>query len=365
MKNIVIFRTSVLALLVTLCTTAAYARNPSLCPVSGKPLPTAAQRQFTVPARLLPCFLTPAEVAAIYSAIGHDVQMTVTDPAFESGELNPDGSLRPPLTVAQTVALAKLHTVLNEDMHAGAVIRKFIQNSDVGGFLYGRTVIGSPTAPVVVTTNTVRGFVGLERNTQGLDAGETIGALGLDFETTATGQFTDASSLPLRRQVSQEVRLHGLHSIRHFMSAQGASDAQIPLARDLNDYVQAHDPTLDNRSFEMNRQGQANPYTGLGMSDDISLLTLDPTDAPDAIYPLHVNEEEVMTVPTPLARGDVLLRRSLDGRETLIARYVKVRLANGTVTNGWFLSPRLSAADRAYYVGLIQQAAARVTAAGG
>ncbi|MBW8875910.1 MAG: hypothetical protein JF614_13170 [Acidobacteria bacterium] len=365
MKTAALVRTFILSLFVLLSIPAAYAGNPNLCPVSGKPLPTAAQRQFTVPAKLLPCFLTSAELAALYNSIGHDAQTTVTDPAFESGELNPDGSLRPPLTAGQTAALAKMHAVLDDDMHAGAVIRKFIPNSDVGGFLYGRTVVGSPSAPVVVTTNTVRGFVGLERNTQGLDAGETIGALGLDFETTATGQFTDANSLPFRRQVSQEVRLHGLHSIRHAMSAQGATDAKIPLARDLNDYVHAHDSTLDNRSFEMNRQGQANPYTGLGMSDDIGLLTLETTDAEDAIYPLHVNEEDVMTVPTPLARGDVLLRRSLDGRETLIARYVKVTLPNGTVTNGWFLSPRLSAADRAYYGGLIQQAAARVTAAGG
>jgi hypothetical protein len=355
-------RTFVLAFLITLSTAAAYAAS---CPVSGKPQPTAAQRQFIVPAKLLTCFLTPAEIAAIRSSIGHDAQTTVTDPAFESGELNPDGSVRPPLTADQTAALAKMHAVLDDDMHEGTVLRKFIPNSDVGGFLYGRTVIGSATAPVVVSTNTVRGFVGLERNTQGLDGGETIGALGLDFETGATGQFTDASPLPFRRQVSQEVRLHGLHSIRHRMSAQGAIDARIPLARDLNDYVQDHDPTLDNRSFEMNRQGQTNPYTGLGMSDDIGLLTLDDTDDEDAIYPLHINEEDVMTVPTPLARGDVILRRSLDGHETLIARYVRATRPDGTVANVWFLSPRLSAADRAYYRGLVQQAAARVAAAGG
>jgi hypothetical protein len=364
MKNAASLRTIALALLVALSASAAQARNPGLCPVSGKPLPSAEERQFTIPARLLPCFLTSAEIAAIYNSIGHDAQTTVTDPQFESGELNPDGSLRPPLTADQTAALARMHTVLDEDMHAGAVIRKFVASSDVGGYLYGRTVIGPPSAPVVVATNTVRGFVGLERNTQGLDAGETIGALGLDYETTTTGQFTDASPLPFRRQVSQEVRRHGLHSLRHHMSAQGAMDAEIPLARDLEDYVQAHDPSLDGRSFEMDRQGQDNPYTGLGMSDDIGLLTLDETDG-DAIYPLHVNEEDVMTVPTPLARGDVLLRRSLDGEETPVARYVKLTRPDGTAMNGWVLSPRLSAADRAYYRGLIEQAAARVAAAGG
>src|SRR5436305_3463671 len=150
MKNAVTLRTIALALLVALSATAAQARNPGLCPVSGKPLPSAEERQFTVPARLLPCFLTPVEIAAIYNSIGHDAQTTVTDPQFESGELNPDGSLRPPLTADQTAALARMHTVLDEDMHAGAVIRKFVANSDVGGYLYGRTVIVSPSAPVVV-----------------------------------------------------------------------------------------------------------------------------------------------------------------------------------------------------------------------
>ncbi|HEY2295435.1 MAG TPA: hypothetical protein VGM86_32430 [Thermoanaerobaculia bacterium] len=44
-----------LILFVALSTSAAYAGNLALCPVSGKPLPTAEQRQFTVPAKLLPC----------------------------------------------------------------------------------------------------------------------------------------------------------------------------------------------------------------------------------------------------------------------------------------------------------------------
>lgn len=252
MKNIAVARASLLFLLLALATTAAHAQR---CPVSGRPLPTSAQRQFIIPAKLLTCFMTPAEIAAVRGSIGHDAQTTVTDPAFESGQLNPDGSLRPPLSAVQTAALAKMHSILDDDMRAGAVIRKYVQNSDIGGILYGRTVIGSADAPTVVNTNTVRGFVGLERNTQGLGAGRTIGALGLDYETTATGQFTDASNLPFRRQVSQEVRLHGLHSIRHVMSAQGAEDAKIPLAKDLNDTLQANDPTLHDRSFEMNRQG--------------------------------------------------------------------------------------------------------------
>jgi len=345
------------------CTTATYGAGH--CPVSHRPLPSAVQRQFLPPVKIMECFMTAEEIATVRSAVGHDAQVTATDPKFDSGELNPDGTMRPPLTAGQFSALIKMHSILDQDMRSGAVIRKYIQNSDIGGFLYGRTVIGSPSAPVVVTTNTVRGFVGLERNTQGLDAGETVGALGLDFETTPTGQFTDATADPLLRQVSLEVRTHGLHSIRHFMAAQGASDAKIPLGKDLNDTVQATTPSLLNRSFEMNRQGQINPYTALGISHNLFLLTLDPSDPPTATYPLHLNEEDVMTVPTSLAVGDVLLRRTTTGQETLIAKYIRGHNADGTVTNRWFLSQRLSAADKAYYRGLIQQAAAQVAAAGG
>ena len=258
-----------------------------------------------------------------------------------------------------------MHSILDEDMRAGATLRKFVQNSDVGGFLYGRTVIGSPSSPLVVTTNTVRGFVGLERNTQGLDAGETVAALGLDYETAAAGQFTDASPIPLHRQLALEVIQHGLHSIRHHMSEQGAADAKIPLARDLNDAVGATTPSLDDRAFEMNRQGQTNPYTGLGISDNIGMLTQDPNDPPATTYPLHLNEEDVMTVPTPLAGGDQIFRRALDGRDTLIARYLRFTKPDGTHAFHWVLSPHLSNVDKAYYQGLIQQAAANVQAAGG
>jgi hypothetical protein len=246
-------------------------------------------------------------------------------------------------------------------MRAGAILRKFVVNSDVGGILYGRTVLGSGA---VVTTNTVRGFVGLERNTEGLGAGETIGALGLDYETTPLGQFTDASEIPLRREVALEVLGNGLHSIRHIMSAQAAQDAKIPLAKDLNDTIAGSTPSLAGRSFEMNRQGQANPYTGLGISNDIGLLTLKAHDG-DETYRLHLNEEDVMTIPTPLAMGDVLFRRRADGAETVVARYVSVANADGTVSNRWVLSRTLSRPLAAYYGGLLQQAAERVAAAGG
>jgi hypothetical protein len=357
-----------LALLVVCSTTASYAREGAatgFCPASPRPLPSAEERQHLAPERLLRCFLTAHEIAVVRSARYHDAQTTVTDPQFASGELNPDGSLRPPVTFDQLTELARMHAILDADMHAGAILRKFIANSDVGGFLYGRTVIGSPGSPIVVSTNTVRGFVGLERNTQGLDAGATVGALGLDYETTVTGQFTDASSIPLKRQLAAEIVQHGLHSIRHHMSAQGAADAKIPLAGDLEDFVGNTTPSLDGRSFEMNRQGEDNPYTGLGISDNIGLLTQDPEDPPGATYPLHLNEEDVMTVPTPLAAGDQIFRRAPNGVETVIARYARFTQDDGTPGLHWVLAAHLSAADRAYYRGLIAAAAARVHAAGG
>lgn len=357
-------RLTVLTLLLALCASASFAANPGQCPAVHRPIPSADARQHMEPLQVLRCFMSLAEIDLVRSSIGHDAQTTVSDPQFDSGELDPDGSPRPPLSGEQIAALIKMHQILDQDMRAGAIIRKFIPNSDIGGFLFGRTVIGSPSAPQVVTTNTVRGFVGLERNTQVLSAGEAIAALGLDYETTPLGQFTDAGPIQYRREVSLEILAHGLHSIRHVMAAQGAIDARIPLARDLRDAATAADTRFSSRSFEMNRQGQSNPYTGLGMSDDIGLLTLKVNDG-DAGYRFRLNEEDVMTVPTPLAVGDELLRRKADGTERVIARYRAVTNPDGTVTNRWMVVRNLPRTLARYYFTLYQQAAARVAAAGG
>jgi hypothetical protein len=350
-------------LALALLASSAFAANPGQCPAIHRPIPSAEARQQLEPLQVLRCFMSLDEIDLVRSSIGHDAQTTVSDPQFDSGELNPDGSTRPALSSEQIAALIKMHSILDQDMRAGAVIRKFIPNSDVGGFLFGRTVIGSPSSPQVVTTTAVRGFVGLERNTEGLSAGETIATLGLDYETTTLGQFTDGGPIQLRREVSLEVLAHGLHSIRHVMAAQGASDAKIPLAKDLRDAAIAAIASFSSRSIEMNRQGQANPYTGLGIADDIGLLTLRVNDG-DAEYRLRLNEEDVMTVPTPLAVGDELLRRKADGTERVVARYLPVSNPDGTVTNRWVMAPLPRDLAR-YYFGLYQQAAARVAAAGG
>ncbi len=107
-------RLAVLAVLAALCTSASYGAGH--CPVSHQPLPSAAQRQFLPPLKIMECFMTAGEIATVRSSIGHDPQVTVTDPAFDSGELNPDGSLRPPLTSSQFAALIKMHSILDEDM---------------------------------------------------------------------------------------------------------------------------------------------------------------------------------------------------------------------------------------------------------
>ena len=352
-------RAAVLFLL--LAVLAAGAALADSCPANGAPLPTAAERQAIVPIVLLRCFLPEAEIDVIIGSIGHDPQSSSTNPLDDSGKLNPDGSLRPPLNAAEISALIDMHTVLDQDMSAGAITRKFVPNSDVGGFLYGRTVISSKGKLVVVSTNTVRGFVGLERNTLGLDAGQAIAALGLDYETTPRGQFTDAiAGSTYRRQVAIEVQRHGLHSIRHIMSAQGASQAEIPLGQDLN--AAAVETALPGRTVQMNRQGQTNPYTGLGISYDIGLMVLQHAEEE---YPLHLNEEDTMVTPTPLAIGDVLIRRRLGGKEAAIAVYAEVTADDGSVSNAWQLSPELSAADVAYYQKLIDEAAARVAKASG
>jgi hypothetical protein len=349
-------RVVALSLLLALAASAAWSAS---CPANGAPLPTPAERQAIVPIAILRCYLPEGEIQVIIASIGHDPQASLTDPAFDSGKQNPDGSLRPRLQQQEIEALIDMHAVLDPDMTAGAITRKYVPNSDVGGYLYGRTVISSNGKLIVVTTNTLRGFVGLERNTLIRDAGQTLAAVGLDYETTPTGQFTDATDSTFHRQVSREVQEHGLHPLRHIMSGSGASAAEIPLGKDLNDAVVAEAPSLAGRTFEMNRQGASNPYTGLGISNDIGLLVL---QGGGEDYPLHLNEEDVMTTPTPLAPSDTLVRRDLRGEDTVIASYVTVTNDDGSVTTVWQLSPELSADEVAYYQRLIGQAAARVAA---
>ena len=349
-------------LFVLLTVLAAGSAWADSCPASGAPLPTAAERQAIVPIVLLRCFLPQDEIDIVIASIGRDPQASSTNPADDSGKLNPDGSLRPPLDAAEIAALIDMHSVLDQDMSAGAITRKFVPNGDVGGYLYGRTVISSNGKLLVVTTDTLRGFVGLERNTLGLDAGQSIAALGLDYETTPQGQFTDAvSGSSFRRRVALEIQRHGMHSLRHVMSAQGASQAEIPLGQDL-DAATAAAPALAGRTIQMNRQGQTNPYNGLGISNDIGLVVL---QHPEDEYPLHLNEEDTMVTPTPLAAGDTLIRRNLDGDETEIAVYTAVTGDDGSVSNVWQLSPELSAAEVAYYQAQIDGAAARVAKASG
>src|SRR6195952_3621986 len=160
MNNKSTLRLLLLALLVACSTAASYAREAAatgFCPASPQPLPSAEERQHLVPEHLLRCFLTLHEIAVVRSARHHDAQTTVTDPQLASGMLNPDGSLRPPLSADQLAELARMHSILDEDMHQGAILRKFVANQDVGGFLYGRTVIGSPRPARLASAHTPRG----------------------------------------------------------------------------------------------------------------------------------------------------------------------------------------------------------------
>src|ERR1700730_8671944 len=109
-------RVVALYVLLALAATAAW---PASCPANGAPLPTAAERQVMVPIAILRCFLPETEVRVIIGSIGHDPQATLTDPAYDAGKQNPDGSLRPPLEGEEIAALIDMHTVLDPDMSDG------------------------------------------------------------------------------------------------------------------------------------------------------------------------------------------------------------------------------------------------------
>ncbi|HEV7783873.1 MAG TPA: hypothetical protein VGQ28_00975, partial [Thermoanaerobaculia bacterium] len=78
MKERFRLRFAILVVLAALCTTASYGAGH--CPVSHQPLPSAAQRQFIPPSKPLSCFMTQDEILAVRTSIGHDAQVTATDP---------------------------------------------------------------------------------------------------------------------------------------------------------------------------------------------------------------------------------------------------------------------------------------------
>jgi len=94
-------RRLLVSLFLALFAQASFAANPGQCPAIHRPIPSAEARQHLEPLQILRCFLSLEEIALVSSSIGHDAQTTVSDPQFDSGELNPDGSTRPPLSSAQ------------------------------------------------------------------------------------------------------------------------------------------------------------------------------------------------------------------------------------------------------------------------
>src|ERR1700692_2666145 len=87
--------------LVVLLACGATAAWPASCPANGAPLPTAAERQAMAPIAIVRCFLPAAGGGVIMASIGHDPQASLTDPVYDSGKQNPDGSLRPPLVAVE------------------------------------------------------------------------------------------------------------------------------------------------------------------------------------------------------------------------------------------------------------------------
>jgi hypothetical protein len=202
----------------------------------------------------------------------------------------------------------------------------------------------------------MRGDIGLARNSDGLNADETVGRLGLDYEhnphgehagVDRQGQFTDQTKTG-EVSVATEVKKNGLHYIEQPMSASQADKAQVPLAHDLYELAQSESANPDRFVETPRKGGQDNPYTGTGAT------------APNNLegFEAAINQELKAGEHALVEGAQLKVRGATAGADQVVATYQNV---DGKLE--WVLSPELPPEKAAYYQGLIDEAEARASAA--
>ncbi|HEX4455059.1 MAG TPA: DUF4157 domain-containing protein [Kofleriaceae bacterium] len=266
--------------------------------------------------------------------------------------LNADGSAKAQLTPEEMSLLVKAHDILLQDVREGQPIRKFIPNKDVGSVLHGESVYNGKVVPA----DQMRGDIALPRNTDGMNAHETVSKTGLDYEHNPhgehagqdrQGQYTDQDKAG-KVSLSNEVSGNGLHYLEMPMSAEQASAAQVPLANDLFEVSQHESASPDRYKLKPRDGGQDNPYTGTGATQPGNLEG----------FQGAINQE-LNAGSHAIVEGANLKVRGASGADQTVATYT--RGADGKLH--WELSPDLSPSQHSYYDGLIKDAQAKADGA--
>jgi hypothetical protein len=160
----------------------------------------------------------------------------------ESTHPDKNGSVkRAPMSEDEKEALLKGHAVLAKDNKEGADMRKVIPQDQVGQMLAGKQPLGGAEK----LGPAVRGSIGHQRNTDGMNAEQTISSLGLDYEhapsdaskrpaagKTNRGNFTDMDSRG-RVAMSQTAENKGIHYVDFKMTKEMEQGSGVAMSEDL------------------------------------------------------------------------------------------------------------------------------------
>ena len=301
------------------------------------------------------------EVQLVRKALTKDAQASKPELNSKMG----DGSMKEPLTEPEKAALIKAHDILLRDVAEGSPMRKVVPNKGLGSLLNGEGVRESNGVKSVSSTDKMYGDIGLQRNTDGLNAEQTIAQTGLDYEHSPNGEhagagprkgdYTDMDGSG-HVSLSQEVQDNGLHYIDMPMSGTQAKAAQVPLAEDMYAAAKAHSANperyapFDRPAGKNGTSGQDNPYTGTGGTSPNNFEVKD--------FEVKFNQELKAGGNAIVEGAQLKVRGANAGEDQVVATYTKN--ADGSLK--WHLSDDLTPKQKSYYKGLIDNAKAEVDA---
>lgn len=283
---------------------------------------------------------------------------------------NSDGTTRAPMTEKEKEALLKGHALLAQDNREGAEMRKVIPNGGVGSML-----IGTPTPGAEKLGPSVRGSVGLQRNTEGMNAEETVAALGLDYEHNPNsdkkpapnrkkrGSFTDMDSSG-KVTMSDGVERDGLHYIDFKMTKEMADTAGVAMSQDLIDTAKASGDQrvvqLGAKAHAQEKSRQDDPFAATGATSSNAMVKKGGDGAGGALAPvlnqeLNLNPRKKKN-PGPgeagfeLEAGAQMKRRgNRAGEDKVIATLVEKADKDGKIVKEWELDAGLEKNERGHY----------------
>ena len=283
-----------------------------------------------------------------------------------------DGTTRAPMTEKEKAALLKGHALLAEDNKTGADMRKVIPNGSVGGMLAGQ---GSPGAEKLGPS--VRGSVGLTRNSEGMNAEDTVAALGLDYEPNpstdkkpaagkkkkgAGGNFTemDASG---KVPVSDEVKQDGLHYVDFKMTAETEKHAGVAMSQDLIDTAKGSKDKrvaeLGGKAHAQEKSRQDDPFAATGATSSNAMVRKEGPGAGQQFdatlnQELNLNPRRKSAGPGEAgfeleAGAQIKKRGDKAGQDKVIATLVEKADADGKIVKAWELDSGLEKNERGHY----------------